>query len=163
MINTDIYHSSLINIPITIGPGNINLQKTTTLAGLEYAQKIGYEYSLKIRSDLFPTNPDTLLSSFTDGFNFIAKHRDSIDGHNGYLVDYMQFGRTDDLVTLWRGVESSSSVAEICLLNSFMENFTEKDCSFILDKLNSSNDLWWERSKIFISSYKHDPAYRTYW
>jgi hypothetical protein len=149
--------------PKSNGPGNVLLQKTTTLAGLEYAQKIGYEYSLKIRSDLFPTNPDTLFSSFTDGLNFIAKHRDSIDGHNGYLVDYMQFGRTDDLVTLWSGVESSSSVAEICLLNSFLKNFTEKDCSFILDKLDSSNDLWWERSKIFISQYKTDNWYRTYW
>ena len=147
------------------GVGNINLQKITTLSGLNIAQKYDYKYSIKIRSDLFPTNARTLIDSLDlEKLNFIAKHRDRIDGYDGYLVDYFQAGKTDDLIKLWDIKDiHSNSIAETALMNNFSKNFKPEDVSFFLDKLNSSNDLWWERSKIFISSYKHDPAYRTYW
>lgn len=153
------------SMPQDIGVGNINLQKTTTLAGLNFAKEHGFEYCVKIRSDLFPTNAKTLIESLDpEKLNFIAKHRDRIDGYDGYLVDYFQFGKTDDLIKLW-DIEDihSNSTAETVLMNNFHKKFKSEDVYFFLDKLGDYNDLWWDRSNIMISSYQKDPAYRTWW
>lgn len=151
--------------PKDTGVGNINLQKITTMGGLSVAHEFGFEYCIKIRSDLFPTNAKALVESLDpEKLNFIAKHRDKIDGYDGYLVDYFQFGKTSDLIKLWdiKNVYSNST-AETVLMNNFHKNFKPEDASFFLDSLGWYNDLWWDRSDISISSYKKDPAYRTRW
>lgn len=151
--------------PKDVGVGNVNLQKTTTLGGLSAAHDEGFEYCVKIRSDLFPIDAKSLIASLDpERLNFIAKHRDRIDGYDGYLVDYFQFGETYDLIKLWDIDDiHSNSTAETVLLKNFYKNFKPEDASFFLDKLNPYNDLWWDRSNIFISSYQKDPAYRTVW
>lgn len=151
--------------PEYTGVGNVNLQKTTTLRGLYYAREIGYSHCLKIRSDLFPTNNEKLIGSFDpDKLNFIAKHR-QVDGeYDGYLVDYLQYGKTEDLILLWENVEiNSSSFAELALTKSYLKNFSPENSHFILNSLDSSSDLWWERSKIYLSQYRYDGWYRDFW
>ena len=152
-------------LPKDVGVGNVNLQKTTTLAGLSFAKEHEFEYCVKIRSDLFPTNAKALIELMDpEKLNFIAKHRDKIDGFDGYLVDYFQFGKTDDLIRLW-DIEDihSNSCAETVLLNNFYKYFRPENVGFFLDSLNGYNDLWWDRSNFFISSFLNDPAYRTKW
>lgn len=151
--------------PKELGSGNINLQKISTLNGLYIAKNLGFDYCLKIRSDMYPTNTKLLIKSFNfDKINFIAKHGDIIDGYNGYLVDYLQFGKTNDLIKLW-SINNIyySRVAEICLLNNFEKYFSSSDINFLINNLDDNNDLWWNKNKIFISTYKKDPIYRSIW
>jgi len=152
--------------PVHAGYKNINLQKISTLNGLHTAKNLGFTHCMKIRSDLYPTNTEKFMEILNhDKLNFISRHcYKVIDGLDGYLIDYMQYGPIDMMIRLWEiDNVNFSTVPEICLSNNYNQYFKENDSYFLLDHLNTNNDLWWDRTNIFISTYSQDKTFRTYW
>jgi hypothetical protein len=81
------------------GVHNLNLQKISTMNGVNYARKLGFKFVLKWRSDQIPVGGNRLVREFYSpehvSLLFWHKHR------HGYLVDYSVFGLCDDLSTLF--------------------------------------------------------------
>lgn len=93
--------------PSNPGVGNSNLQFYGCKKGCEYAASLGYEYVLKIRSDL-------LLDKFNDILNGLPEDKITVLGyHNwsgGYLIDYIIGGPIDVLHSIWNYDTSSETV-----------------------------------------------------
>jgi hypothetical protein len=142
------------------GSGNINLQKTTTIKGLELAKHLGYQQVLKIRSDIVPTNWLLFLDLLkVNKLNFLCWHINSIQNYPQYLVDYLMAGSIDDLTTLWKSCESTHPVAEGCLMDSFNKHFKIDCLEMFLNKLTHSNDLNWLKYGKRLSSYNEHDCY----
>ena len=161
LLETDVAVFS--DYPTIPGPGNLFYQTTTTLAGLLEAKKRGYKYCLKIRSDILPTSDINFINILDKTkFNFLCWHNHIVyPNYNGYLVDYLMSGLTDQLIDLWNINSSFCDVAEIMLTAKFKEKFTNNDILYFLKMLTPQNDLYWIKYKTFLSSYNLYKGYRT--
>lgn len=153
-------------LPRVFGHHNINLQKISTLNGLYIAKNLGFNKCIKLRSDLYATNPDKLIDIINfDKLNFIGKHcYKKIDNFDCYMIDYMQCGPIDMMIKLWEIDDINfSKVPEISLLNNFNKYFTNKDLHFLLKYINKNNDLWWNRPRMqkYISTLNKDITYKS--
>ena len=150
--------------PTDPGPGNLFYQAKTTLAGLYKAKEKGFNYALKIRSDILPTNDLSLVNLLDfSKFNFLCWHKHVVHSDfPGYLVDYLMSGPIDGLIKLWEIKNIISNVAEITLTDNFYKNFKEKDIVFFLEQLAPDNDLYWIKYQKYLSSYKVSPTYNKY-
>lgn len=149
--------------PSNPGPANFWLQQTTTINGLKKAKELGYKNALKIRSDIVPNNPDKLLSCFNEQqINFLCWHAHQVYPKcPGYLVDYFMYGTVDNLITLWDIKTTFCNVPEILLTWQYIENLKDKvTVNYILNNLDSSNDLFWIKNNIHLSSYQKHIGYK---
>lgn len=152
--------------PQYVGPANMNLQKVSTLAGLEKAKELGYKRALKLRSDLIPTNID-LFSKLLDNqdLNFLCWHYHEVYPNcPGYLVDYLMSGKIEDLITLW-SIENMDwcSVPEIHITHQYISKLMSNvNITYFLNELNSDNDLYWIKRGIMLSSYQANHIYDKY-
>tara|TARA_Y100001972_G_scaffold127679_1_gene185288 strand:+ start:337 stop:984 length:648 start_codon:yes stop_codon:yes gene_type:complete len=88
--------------PLERGRGNINLQIKSSLEGLSKADKEGYEFCLKWRSDYIPKNGRKFFSILDrNKLNFIAWS----DHDGGYLIDYFFAGKTKWLIEIFKETE----------------------------------------------------------
>ena len=129
------------------GPANLNLQKITTIGGLNKAKELGYKRALKLRSDLVPTNIEVFIKLLdNDSLNFLCWHSHEVyPDCPGYLVDYLMSGRIDDLLTLWDINDMSwCNVPEIHITQQYISKLMgEVDVKYFLQELNENNDLFW--------------------
>jgi hypothetical protein len=147
--------------PIQSGPYNFYYQKTCSLNGLIFCKNKGYNYVLKIRNDLVPTNINEFIKLIDfDKFNFIGKHIGSPQS-GPYFIDYFMSGKVDDLIKLWEieDVRTSDFVEQI-LTRRFYSCFSDSSVNFILNNLNNQNDLYWIKNNLNISEYKKADCYK---
>lgn len=153
-------------IPSYKGPANMNLQKISTLAGLEKGKELGYERALKLRSDLMPTNIEALMKMLDNqDLNFLCWHYHEVyPSCPGYLVDYLMSGRIDDLFILWNIDDMEKClVPEINLTNQYINKLMSTvNISYFLDSLSPNNDLYWIKHELMLSSYKVNHIYDKY-
>jgi hypothetical protein len=92
--------------PFSSGPSNLNFQITNTRNGLDWAQKKGFEYALKIRTDQCMMHPRALenLSTHYLQYNNEEDSKILVNSLNTFLFrpygasDMFQFGKTLDLL-----------------------------------------------------------------
>lgn len=95
---SSIKNTIYINKPNTCGIGNSNLQFCGCLAGCNYAESLGYDYVLKIRSDILLQDYDHIIKLLDKNkLSFLFYHNWS----GGYLADYMIGGPIELLQKVW--------------------------------------------------------------
>lgn len=134
--------------PLKTGVQNLALQHKTTIEGVKKAKELGYDRVLKWRSDLEPTNAEKLLSLFDeDSLNFLAWH--SVRG--GYFIDYFIEGKTDYIYDSWDIKTFNGDYSEQVTTENILSKFN--NFNFIGDKLNETNDIFWVKRNINLSTY----------
>ena len=148
------------------GPCNFNFQITSTIAGLKKAKELGFKKSLKLRSDIVPTNAHEFIKLLNnDKLNFLCWHCHEVYPKcPGYLVDYLMSGDIDDLIELFDIQDTSwCSVPEIHLTHQYITKLIKKtEIEYFLPKLNRDNDLIWLKRNIELSSYRNIGSYDYY-
>jgi len=144
------------NFPLEPGPANFWLQQHSTMNGLLKAKDLGYQYCLKLRSDLIPTNPHKFLSCLDkEKLNFLCWHNHEVYPKcSGYFVDYLMAGPLDILINLWDIKKIFCSVPEIMLTANFIKKCNNTDINYFLHNLNLDNDLFWIKNNLYLSTYK---------
>lgn len=143
--------------PTESGPGNFNYQKVVILNGLKFCKMLGFERVLQIRSDMFLTNPNDFLKLIdNDNFNFLSWHYHNTSvGYDGYLVDYLMSGKTDDMINLWNISDFNwHHVSEVILTDSYSKKVSHVPIRFFLNDLNQYNDVYWIKHNTKLSEYQ---------
>jgi hypothetical protein len=142
-------------IPIDRGVQNIALQKTSILNGILKAKELGYKRVLKWRSDLLPSNAQKLVNTFKKNcINFLTWHNTG-----KYFIDYFTEGDIDDIFNIWNLPTIHGPYPEKILTdNIFFNNFL--NFNFIGEELNETNDIYWAKYNINLSSYKKEECYK---
>lgn len=95
---SNLKNTLYVDKPKIPGVGNSNLQFSGCLAGCIYAESLGFDYVLKIRSDLLLWDYDNILKSLNkDKLSFLFYHNWS----GGYLADYIIGGPIKVLKKIW--------------------------------------------------------------
>lgn len=148
------------------GPSNLNLQKTTTISGLNKAKELGYKRALKLRSDILPTNMTNFIKSLdNDLLNFLCWHCHEVYPQcPGYLIDYLMSGTIEDLLTLWDIQDMSWCVVpEIHITQQYITKLMGKvGMNYFLPDLTKDNDLFWLKRSVMLSSYQANHIYDKY-
>jgi len=145
------------------GVGNINRQANTTLCGLALAKLMGYEFSLKIRTDFSIPKIEEFIhmleEMYTGKIIFYTWHVD------GYMVDYLMYGKTDDLIDFWTIDEHNGEFAERILLNNYNKKHGTNIVSFedskeyfdyCINKLPENNiDFYWQKYNLTNEHYEY--------
>jgi len=127
------------------GVHNLNMQRISTVNGLDFAKKLGYEYAIKMRSDQFPTNPTEFVKLFDkDKVTFLSAHK---GGGNPYLIDYYMGGSIDDLLELWDLKVDGWPFPERAITDSAIKKFKHK-LSFTQSTMSLENDVYWISRKM---------------
>lgn len=163
------------------GPSNLNMQKQSTLAGLRYAQGLGFEYALKVRDDMDIDYLDEIINML----DFIANSNlrtkiwffDWVLHLSGYPMDFIQFGRTQDLISLWESVNVGSinvgvphlwpefSCPEIRLKSAFIREFSPdpfKKIGFLANDFMADSRIdihWLKRSLSMRRDWAGNPQF----
>lgn len=125
------------DIPDCCGIKNLNLQKHSTLKGIEYFKKLNYNFVLKIRSDLIPKNSKLFLNSFNkEKLNILLFHHHE----KGYWVDYFMAGPIDLMYKAWSfdGTKHCNYPEEIITENITINNLP---VHVYKNSINQENDL----------------------
>jgi hypothetical protein len=142
------------NLPFERGIQNIAFQRDSTLSGIKKAEELGYKRVLKWRSDLLPSNAKELVKTFKkDCLNFLTWHNDG-----KYFIDYFVEGKLEDVYKIWDIPTIHAPYSEkITTDNIFLLGFN--NFNFIGDKLSQENEIFWDKYKINLSTYKHEVCY----
>ena len=114
--------------PVASGPGNINLQVVSTMAGINHASYLGATHCIKIRSDMLLSDLSKFINymTFDDRIHHLAyvdhnaeslslpNERYSIDNwitnynipiknisNYNYTLDFMNYGPIDEMINFW--------------------------------------------------------------
>lgn len=141
------------------GVGNLFNHYTSTINGLRFVKKLGYERVIKMRSDMVPTNPRKFLSLFDKDLNLFYWHNH--DG--GYIVDYFMGGKIDSVIDLWSiDLFREYRFSEQAITHSFFSNgLNFKDYQYIGRGINAENDIRWLKYNKTLAHYSNDPLYVT--
>jgi len=150
----------LINNELTVNPGraNFNNQVKNTYEGVKKANKLGFKYVLKIRSDIFIDNLVEFINSLNkDKIYFPAYH--NYDG--GYLCDYMLFGSIDFMLKLWDIPLSNSNLPpETQLTLKYLEIENNDNLDFMFPILYSKQiNAYWPKHQKYLNEYQNDKLF----
>lgn len=149
------------NQPIIDGPKNFIVQRTTTLAGLDYAKKNNYKNAIVIRFDTLFEPAEEIINLFDfNKLNFLCWHQHP--GHPpGYIVDYIVAGPIDYVREIWNVHGHYCSPApEVILTSKYMHFLSDKiEVKFILKDLNNTRDIYWKKYNVKLKNYKDSPEY----
>jgi hypothetical protein len=148
--------------PLDPGPANFWMQQHSTIQGLYKAKELGYTHVLKMRSDMVPTNINRFMLNFDkDAINFLCWHDNPVvPPWTGYFVDYFMFGPINEIITLWDIKEVFCTVPEIHITNQYISYLKDKlSFRYVLNSLNSENDIYWLKRNIYVSSYNEHDCY----
>lgn len=150
--------------PVYRGPSNFWMQQLSTMTGLLKAKEMGYQYCLKLRSDLVPTNAQLFVECLDkEKLNFLCWHNHEVYPNcPGYLVDYLMSGPTDQLINLWQTEDAFCAVPEVIMTWNYITKCKSFPKKYFLSDLNENNDLRWIKKGIILSSYKNEPSYDVY-
>jgi len=143
------------DIPSQSGTRNLNMQKISTLKGLEYALDLGYDFAIKTRSDLHPTNVDGfihLIQNSNECINtlFFVKN-------NSYYTDYLYAGKIKDLIEIFSFDDIYPPFAEYPITQKM--NCSGFEINLLGGHLTPECDLKWVKNNISLSNYKKNSNY----
>jgi len=142
--------------PDSSGVGNIALQYKTTFEGLKFIKDLGYDRVLKWRSDMVPTSPNELLELFQHKcLNFLYW----VDLNGGYIVDYMLEGDIDLALECWDINTFSANYSERITTDNIL-SIDNISLNFIGHQLTLSNDIYWIKRDVNISSYNNIKGFK---
>lgn len=81
-----------------------NLQRASTLSGLNEAKNLGFKYALKLRADSMLTRRDAILQLHMHLIGSEKKVVSSVPQkafYEPFVGDHLQYGRVGDLIKLW--------------------------------------------------------------
>jgi hypothetical protein len=165
--NEDKYTSDDIvifnEIPENPGFKNYELQRLSTYNGILLAKELGFEYVLKLRSDLIPSSGDNFLKSLDFNLiNFLCWHDSHVhNDFHGYLVDYLMFGQIEKLLKIWDSNYTKYNVPELSITKQYFDLFDVSNLNFFLKSLNDKNELIWKKYGINLSTYNNHGGFRT--
>jgi hypothetical protein len=143
--------------PESNGTSNLNLQKITTWNGVTLAHKMGWEKVLKWRSDMWPTDADSLWKSFSeDGLNFLCW----VNFHGGYVTDYFVYGNYNDIISIYDIENYNEGFPEQHITRRMKELGLDRNVKFMGNQLHSNVDIFWDKNGIWLSSYKEMDIYQ---
>ncbi len=150
-------------VPVSGGVRNYELQRLSTYNGILLAKELGYEYVLKLRSDLIPTSGNKFLEILDlDLINFLCWHDNHVhDEFHGYFVDYLMFGKVEDLEKIWDSNYTQFNVPELSMTKQYFNLFDTSKLNFFLKSLNDTNELIWKKNGINLSTYNSHGGFRT--
>lgn len=153
--NFIIVNTNLAQYP---GRANINNQIKTTYEGIKKAEQIGFDYILKIRSDIF-IDDFYLLIELLDkkSIYFPAYH----NHEGGYLCDFMMFASTKFMMHFWDiPLTNEDAPPEVILTRKYLEiNKTDNlEYIFPLFYTNKINAYWAKYNKFF-NNYQNDSSF----
>jgi hypothetical protein len=141
------------DMPDNKGTKNIALQQKTTLAGVLKAKEMGYERVLKWRSDMIPTNANSLFELFdNDSNNFLFYH----NVREGYYIDYFMEGNVDDIYNMWQFDELNPLYAEKALTDNIIKMNLVGNIRFFGKKITNKNDIYWLKNDLNLSTYNNN-------
>lgn len=143
------------------GPRSFIFQRTTVLAGLDYAQKLNYKYAIVVRFDTLFNPADKIIELFDfEKLNFLCWHKYG----PGYIVDYISAGKIEYIKTMWSVFENyPSQTAEHITTSQYFQNLVDKvEIKFILNQMDTSRDIFWKKYNIMLSVYKNYPEYSAF-
>jgi hypothetical protein len=140
--------------PQNPGTGNLFYQQETTINGLLKAKELGFQKTLKIRSDYIVKDINKLIDIFTHEINFFFWH----NYNGGYICDYLMAGDINLMIKLWsKNKKTNFLFSEQMILENFFEmELNNEQFNFFLNKINDENDIYWIKYKKFLSSYKSE-------
>lgn len=146
--------------PKIAGKYNFNYQVKNTISGIRKAKEIGYDFVLKIRSDITIPRIDELLNLMgekSDTIFFSAYH----NWNGGYLCEHMVYGEINKMEILWDIPESDSMLPpEVQLTRHFFKNLPDTKVDYIFPLLYSNNiKAYWEKRHFFLNEYENDKLF----
>ncbi len=143
-------------IPDNTGVANLNLQKITTWNGLTLARKMGWEKALKWRSDMWPTDGDSIWRTFSDnGLNFFCWH----DYNGGYVTDYFVYGNCEDIIGIYDIENFNDRFPEWHITERLKNLGLHVGAKCMGNRLHSNIDIFWQKNGIWLSSYREKVEY----
>lgn len=151
---------TIVNTNMAPYPGraNINNQVQTTFAGVKKAEQMGFDYILKIRSDVFINDIGFLIELFdTKLIYFPAYH--NYDG--GYLCDYMMFGPTKFMLKFWDiPLTNENTPPEAILTKKYLEINEIDNLEYIFPLLYTYEiSAYWAKYNKFFNDYQKDDSF----
>lgn len=94
------FHVVFLDKPENRGHQNVNLQCVSAFRSIIEAHSRGAKYALKVRHDLVFSDLEKMLEICLqkEHLTFLCYH----DHRGGYLVDYFNFGKIDEIERWWR-------------------------------------------------------------
>ena len=116
-----------------------------------------------MRSDLIPSSGTKFLEILDlYSVNFLCWHDSHVhDEFHGYLVDYLMFGRVEDLEKIWDSNYTQFNVPELSMTKQYFDLFDISKLNFFLKSLNDNNELIWKKYGINLSTYNNHGGFRT--
>jgi hypothetical protein len=141
--------------PSIAGPSNFNLQKVSTINGVQLALELGWNRVIKWRSDMIPKNVDKLVHIMNGELNMYLW----VNSHCGYVTDYVMEGECWDIIKLF----STQVVANKKF--TFPEHFVtlqmyKNELNFKVKmfgmQLGENVDIFWKKRGYYLSENKTD-------
>jgi len=162
--NIDIYKQNNFcichnKIPEHSGYANLNYQVTNVYNGIIKAEKMGFKYVMKIRSDMF-------ISDTVKFIDMLEKNKEIIyfpAYHNwdgGYFVDYIMFGHIDNMKSIWNLDFSTKNIfPERQINDNISKNLKGKTAKAFLPIIYKYFTCFWIKKNIFLNDYEKDKLF----
>lgn len=154
------------DLPKEGGNRNLIFQQNSTLLGIKKGIEMGFEYCIKWRSDMIPTNIDLLIKDIDFNklnilfrVNYINYYFQFIRKKTNYYCDYIQMGNIKDLYTIWDFDNYNCAFPEEIISKNINKIFNKSSIEFIGRKLDYKNDIYWLKRNLYLSSYKNYEQY----
>lgn len=142
--------------------GNLNLQAFSTHQGCLKAKDMGYDYVLKVRSDISIKDIDKLFHCLDDDkFCFYSYVSDP--SPYKYLTDYIVGGPIDEMIRLWDVKKVNTQIcAEEQLTLRLINLIKPNEIQFLLSIFHD-NDIacYWHKLGYDLRKNYPDPQYNT--
>jgi hypothetical protein len=144
------------------GTSNLNRQKITTWNGMALAEKMGWDWALKWRSDMWCYGADLIWHAMDkDSFNILSWNTES----GGYIQDYIMGGKPSEVISLF-DTELEGPFAEFMLTRKLYESDLHKKTKCFGRVLNDRFcDIgWWKKNigghDLWLSTYNGHPHFK---
>lgn len=144
------------------GTSNLNRQKITTWNGMTLAEKLGWEWALKWRADMWCYGADLIWHSMDMGsLNILSYNTES----GGYIQDYIVGGKPSDVISLF-DTDLEGPYAEFMLTKRLYESGLHRKTKCFGRVLSTGLcDIGWYNkgfgaSDLWLSTYKEHPHFK---
>jgi len=146
--------------PTHAGKYNFNNQVATTYNGMATAKEMGFEYALKLRSDIMVYDVVNFIDKLDrSSVYFSARHN---HGGRSYFCEHMLFGSTDFMEKLWNIPESTSVEPPEIQLTRHFYSITEsyENVKFLFSVIYENKfDAVWLKYKTDFASFQNNKKF----
>jgi hypothetical protein len=140
------------------GRKNFNLQKISSLNGIQKAKDLGFSRVLKWRNDFTTNNGSNLTKLFnTNCLNFYA----FIPLLCGYVTDFFIEGDVDDMLALFSipNISNSAQFPEFYLTKNMYHLGLNAKANFVCKQLTRETNIYWKKLDYWLTKNINDTNY----